>query len=62
MRCACCPTGFHAHLIQCVFIGWQGGSFGLHLLASYVILFPPPSSLKTKEILPHFSDKDTKVD
>lgn len=56
MRCACCPTGFHAErLSQCVFVG--GGRGGkLHILrlpalAHYVTLFHPGN------ILPHFADK-----
>lgn len=47
----------------CFYWGGEGGAVAYiyWVLASYVILFPPHSSLKMKEMLPHFSDKDTKA-
>lgn len=62
MRCACCITGFHAQpLSQCVFIRVAKGvgrvlPYICCVLAPYVILFPPHSSLKMKGILPHLAD------
>lgn len=61
MRCACCPTGFHAeYLSQCVFVGGGRGvgktlSYIYWALAPYVTLFHPGN------ILPHFADKATRA-
>lgn len=47
MRCACCPTGFHAHLIQCVFIGVARGE--LWLTSTSILCYLVSSSQQPKD-------------